>query len=185
MSWRKQLIEFEKNKQWDTAIEFMQSIIEKEPNNIDAYLCICYLLMNLLVEEDYDCDKHDYYAKLLKKYYETSFEKFSHNPEYLFFIGRILCMAEWYVNVDIHDVELMLHTAMNLDPNNIIYQFTYYSALHLKDPSNQSVLLYAKKILDQHSYLKNELLKKGSLGEYILDIMMHWSKKVVNQHTKM
>ncbi len=54
MEWKIQLCKLEKAKQWDKAITFMQKVITQKPDDIDAYLFMEYLLMNLLVEEDYD-----------------------------------------------------------------------------------------------------------------------------------
>lgn len=52
---------------------FMKNIIEQNPNDLDTYLEMNCLLMNLLVEEDYDKNKHEYYANLLKKYFIESY----------------------------------------------------------------------------------------------------------------
>ena len=84
----------EQQKEWDTAIQYMESVIDQHPNDMDAYLSINYLLMNLLVEEDYNSEKHDYYAALLKKYFDISYAKFSDNPEYLYYSARIAAMSE-------------------------------------------------------------------------------------------
>lgn len=85
MTWQKILRKLEQNKEWDNAIEFMQNVVKENPDNVDVYLRINYLLMNLLVEEDYDRTKHDYYAALLKKYFDESYAKFFLNPEYLYY----------------------------------------------------------------------------------------------------
>lgn len=54
----------------------MIDCVNKNPESLAAYLSVCYLLMNLLVEEDYENSKHDYYAKLLKHYFDESYFKF-------------------------------------------------------------------------------------------------------------
>lgn len=54
MNWKQQLRVFELNKQWDQAIEFMQIVVEANPDDMDAYIYINFLIMNLLVEEDYN-----------------------------------------------------------------------------------------------------------------------------------
>jgi len=38
MGWKEHLRELELNKKWDQAIEFMQMIIEANPDNMDAYI---------------------------------------------------------------------------------------------------------------------------------------------------
>ena len=66
MCWREQLKQYECDKDWDTAIRLMQIVIDDNPNDMDGYLFMNYLLMDILVNEMYDNSKHDYYADLLK-----------------------------------------------------------------------------------------------------------------------
>jgi len=89
MCWREQLKQYEYNKNWNAAIKLMQVVIDDNPNDIDGYLFMNYLLMDILVNEMYDNSKHDYYADLLKKYFLESYSRFSNNSEYLFYIGFI------------------------------------------------------------------------------------------------
>lgn len=63
----------------------MQETINQNSSSIDPYLSMNYLLMNLLVEEQYNPNDHDYYAGLLKQYFIESYAKFSNNPEYLLY----------------------------------------------------------------------------------------------------
>ena len=76
MNWKEKLRRLEKTKQWDRAIEFMETVIRKNPDDVDAYIYMNYLLMNLLVEEKHDESKHDYYEFLAKKYFDESYAKF-------------------------------------------------------------------------------------------------------------
>ena len=177
MSWKNQLKKLENKKEWDAAIQYIQNIIVENPNDLDAYLSINYLLMNLLVEEDYDRIKHDYYAALTKKYFDESYAKFSNNPEYLFYIARIAVMSEWYFGLEMKDAEEMLQKSMLLAPQNVLYKFTYYGDLKKQNLENRSeIIYYAQLILQPQSPIKTILETKGSLGEYLLDIMMNWSK---------
>ena len=50
MEWKESLRKLERNKQWDEAIEFMQEVIAQNQDDMDAYIAINYLLMNLIVE---------------------------------------------------------------------------------------------------------------------------------------
>lgn len=121
MLWKELLRKMETAKQWDFAIDFMKEVIAKDPNDMDAYMAMNYLLMNLLVEEDYDRSKHDDYAQILKEYFDESYEKYSHNPEYLYYMGRIAYMSEWYFGIEMEDARRMLYEAMHLEPDNILY----------------------------------------------------------------
>lgn len=180
MSWKEQLTEFERNKEWDMAIAYMQNIIAKNPDNLDAYLSINYLLMNLLVEEDYNRFKHDYYASLCKKYFTESYAKFHANPKYLFYIARIACMSEWYFDIELETIEEMLQKAMVLDPNNLVYQWTYYADLNQSNALDKDkIIKYYSIVLQKNSPIKNELKLLGALGEYILSMMEHIAKEIV------
>lgn len=184
MLWKKQLAKLEHAKQWDRAIKYMQNIVTKNPDNLDAYLSINYLLMNLLVEEDYDNTKHDYYASLTKKYFDESYAKFSNNPEYLFFTGITAFMSEWYFDIDREDAKKMLFKALDLEPDNLLYQSTYYLYLDKKDPNNiQPLLDYANKVIASDSPIKTLLKNKGSLGAYILEITTGSNKRVIAELT--
>ena len=147
---------------------------------MDAYLSMCYLLMNLLVEEDYNQSKHDFYANLCKKYFDESYARFHDNAEYLFYIGKIAFMSEWYFDIDIEDARKMVLKAFALEPENLLYQSTYYLYLDMKDPHNfQTLLNYAYKVVDPHSQIKDILKDKGSLGAYLLEIITGWNKDII------
>jgi len=179
MEWKESLRKYEQTKDWKSAIELMQKTISSNPNSLDAYLSMNYLLMNLLVEENYDNRKHDYYAGLLKKYFIESYSKFVHNPEYLFYISIIAHMSEWYFDIDIEEAKTMLKEAIRLDPGNTLYKWGYDAYIDMSNTSGKyKDKLYAKKILAEDSLIKDKLKSKGSLGEYILDIMKNWSKNL-------
>jgi hypothetical protein len=184
MNWRNQLAIFEKNKQWDNAIQLMQKVIVEEPSNMDAYLYTNFLLMNLLVEENYDENKHDYYANLLLKYFQESYPKFSENPEYLFFTAITAYISEWYFNIEQKDARAMLQKAMYLAPENILYKWAFYGSLDMRNADNRKLALsYAQIILQEVSPIKAILQKKGALGDYLLDIMVNWSQKIVTGYS--
>ena len=54
MLWQEQLKKLEDAQQWDFAVDLMQEVIAKNPDDMDAYMSMNYLFMNLLVEEDYN-----------------------------------------------------------------------------------------------------------------------------------
>ena len=54
MNWKEHLLKLEQRKDWKSAIALMENIIDSNGTNVDAYLSINYLLMNLLVEENYN-----------------------------------------------------------------------------------------------------------------------------------
>ena len=178
MNWKEQLAKYEHGKDWKIAIELMQITINDNPCDLDAYLCVNYLLMNLLVEEDYESSEHNYYAGLLKKYFLESYSKFSDNSEYLFYTGITAHLSEWYFDIDIAEAKAMIKEALCHEPENIIYKWGYYAYFDMSSGGNKQQIAYAKAILRESS-IKKMLKSKGALGEYILEIMEHQSDKEI------
>lgn len=177
MNWKEQLSEIENSKDWKYAIALMQEVIRENSKDIDAYLMTNYLLMNLLVEEQYNLDEHDYYAGLLKKYFIESYTKFSNNPEYLFYIGQIASISEWYFDIEIEDVQNMMKQASKIEPDNILYKWVNFRELDMRDSCNKKkMILYAKQVLSNLK-IKEELKSKGALGKYLLNSLEYWAKE--------
>lgn len=181
MSWKESLFKFEQNKDWKSAINLLQETINQNNSCVDAYLSINYLLMNLLVEEQYNFNEHDYYAELLKKYFLESYTKFSNNPEYLFYIGQIACISEWYFGIEIEEVQKIMKKALELEPDNILYKWAEYSDLDMRKSCNKEKMIkYAKQTLS-NSIVRKELKSKGALGKYLWNSLEYWSNGVMFQ----
>lgn len=178
-NWKERLKKFEQNKEWDDAIALMKAVIEQYPNDVDAAISMNYLIMHLLVEEDFDLKKHDYYAGLAKKYFDITYKRFSNNAQYLYYTAITAVMSEWYYNISVEDYQKMMANAQHLDPNNPVYTFMYYYELHKKDHNNKEAFEYATMVLSKHSPVKKLLLSKGACGEYIFGLRKHWSEAVV------
>lgn len=177
MNWKQHLIKLEHDKKWDEAIVFMEGIVTKSPHDVDAYLSILYLLMNLLVEEDYNDDKHDYYESLSKKYFADSYSQFSNNPKYLFFVSRIAYMSEWYFDVTTDFVDGMIEKAVQLDPENSLYLWGHYMNADTGiDETKVAILNYAHFLLAHEESIRLQLQELGSLGEYVALLMFHWAR---------
>lgn len=172
MCWKEQLKQYEYNKDWDAAISLMQVIIDDTPDELDSYLCMNYLLMDILVNEMYDNSKHGYYADLLKKYCLESYRRFSNNSEYLFYIGFIASMSEWYFGIEMEDVESMLKKATNLDSESLLYEWGYCCIPNQRAEVNtETKYSLSKQILENDMLMKN-ITKKGLLGEYLEEFIL-------------
>lgn len=175
MAWQQELRTLENQEAWDRAIALLQKTITQNPSSIDAYMNMNYLLMNLLVDEDEDEDEtsnFSSYEKLAKKYFKESYAKFSDNPEYLFFTGVTAAMAESCFDIDAEQVGKMFQKAMQIEPKNILYSWGYYAYVGVdsKEAQKQSSDC-VKSIMHGKSPIKAMLLAKGSLGEYVLEMM--------------
>lgn len=182
MNWKIQLALFEQNKEWDAAIEFMQQVIRENPNDMDAYLLMNYLLMNLLVEEDYDKSKDQYYTTLIKWYFDESYSKFSENAEYLYLTAKTAVMAEWYFGISQEDYLEMIEKAKKMDPDNLVYKENYYWHLKEKNPNDSELLEFAQLTLNDNSPIQKQLELKGALGEYLLMLKKNWAKRVLTRN---
>jgi len=185
MNWKNILRKLERGKQWDDAIEFMEQIIAENPDDMDAYMLMNYLLMNLLIEERYhDTSKDPHYRCLSYKYFKESYAKFSHNAEYLYLTGRTAVMAEMLWGIDVKDYEQMLEKAMQLEPNNWVYKETYYWKLSEENPQDPELDEYAKIVLTEPSPVTEQLKDKGALGEYLLMMKREWVKPCLHETCK-
>ena len=185
MNWKKHLSDLEKSQRWDEAIEFMQIIIGANPDDMHAYIYMNFLLMNILAEEDYDDSKHDYYAELLLEYFNKSYAKFSNNAEYLFCSATTAVFSPWFMGLTAENYEKMFARAIGLEPENLLYQKTYYLHLDRFILSQQAEkLVYAKLILQENSPLIKEWGSRLALGEYLKDIQTGWAKDVLDWEIK-
>ncbi len=181
MTWKEALRQLEYKKDWDTAIEFMQHVIHENPDDMDAYIYMNYLLMNLLVEEDHDCSKHAFYEKLTKHYFDISYAKYSENAEYLFFTALTAVMSEWFWDIEVEDYERMFKKAMELNPDNLVYRRTRIIHLDHKDPANHKELKeYYELVLDENSDLHKTLKSKGAVGAYLLDMTSYGGREFLS-----
>lgn len=179
MNWKEILRKLEKRKQWDAAIEFMQEVIRMNPYDMDAYIAINYFFMNLITEEDYNTGKQDYYIELAHKYLDEPYEKFSDNPEYLFFTGITSKISEWFLDIKADDITRMLNKALTLDPDNLLYLWGNYSCLNARDLENINLMAScAQKVIKDFAIVAF-LKSKGAVGEYLLEIQLKpVSKKI-------
>lgn len=173
MRWEKQLRIYENNKEWDFAIFLLQKILKNGDSDLNVYLCLMYLIMNLLVEEDYETSKAKDYEARLKKMFLDSYTLFNKNAEYLFYMGIIALMSEWYLDLDESEAKDMLKEAVKLQPQNNLYNWGYYTYLGNNSDKKNS-LAYARKILLDSNSLE-ELESKGTLGEYVLEQITYCS----------
>ena len=178
MNWKEELSKIESNfgyhkkMDWKPAVKLVKNFIEKYPNDMEVYIRVIYLIHNILVEEDYPDDAHDEMADLLKNYFEKSYILFSENTEYLFFIGKILYIAEWYFGLDDDSKPMtdrlackMQKKAMDEEPGNILYEWAYRLSV-----SDDVVGYYLANQLIEHEKEKVDWLKsKYFPGNYILE----------------
>ncbi len=176
MNWQEQLKQYEKNKEWNKAIDLMKETIVFNPDDAWVYIQTIYLLHNILLEEDYPEEKQGDLTVLLQKYFEDSCIKFSEDPEYLFFIGKILHVAEWYFGLDDNSMAINFQEkAMKMRPNNLLFEWAY----RFSCPEDQSADFLAYQLMSEKSTI-DWLKSKGFPGAYILEHLQMSSERYVN-----
>jgi hypothetical protein len=174
MNWDERLSEIESlfgthvKRDWKPNIYYIQNLIEEMPNEVEVMIRAIYILHNILVEEVCSDDENDRMASILKKCFHESYQRFSENSEYLFFIGKLLYIAEWYFGIDDDFKQLeeklafrMQKKAFEIDPGNKLYQWAYFFS---KDEKEKAFEL-SKELLYNEYITVNWLKTKGFAGK--------------------
>lgn len=163
----------EKIKQIESEFNISKAVdyLEKENCGINEYLRIMFMITYFLKEGEYTEEEYKYYVTYLRKYFQILSIRFSNNSEYLFYMGIIISMGEWYFNVGIEVAEAMKRKANLLEPDNELYQWIRYDDLDMREKDNKNkVRIYAKRILGNEK-ITEELSSKGLLGQYITGML--------------
>ncbi|HEX2977741.1 MAG TPA: hypothetical protein VHO47_01335 [Candidatus Babeliales bacterium] len=186
MNWKEELKKLEDAREWDEAIAFMQKVIDKNPDNMDAYMFMNYLLINLLVEDpDRDISYVAKYAPLAKWYFDESYAKFSENAEYLYITATIGVIGDFFWKLDLKDIDKMFRKANILASNNLVYKDLYYYDLRSQNAQHPELIAYCKMILSENSPIKEQFQDKGSLGKYIIGLKEGWCEGVLYNASKL
>ena len=173
MNWKENLAMLEQRDDWKGAVNLMHVVLIKYPNDVDAYIRHIYLLNDIMLEHDPELYGMtiDSVAKDLKEWFDYSYAIFKDNAEYLFFVGYIISIAEWYFPEFTKAKSLeMIKKAMEIDVNNILYRWGY----ELLESPNNSFVYWADIILHHDHHIVEWLKTKGFPGQYILDAV-RWS----------
>jgi hypothetical protein len=170
--WKKNVLEFTESNDWVSAIEFSRSFIIDNPENVDGYINIIYLLHHVLSEEDYDDNAQDEMMKLLPFYFQYSLEKFINSADYCFFLGKLLWASEWFfgINEGLNKHEQTLafkleNRAVEIEPQNELF---IWSVKFTEDSQDEKY--FKIKILNKSNPYLNWLVSKGFAGMKIIDL---------------
>ena len=164
MTKEKQLLQIENELDIDMAIDYIENNHKKDMND---YIRVLFLLMDFLVNGQCTENKHDFVADKTKKIFLEANSKYFHNQKYLFYIGFVASMSEWYFDIKWSEVEFMLKEAVCLEPKNLLYQWGYNSIIDQRIEVNTKIkYLLSKQILEDKTLIKN-IRKNGLLGKYL------------------
>lgn len=100
---------------------------------------------------------------LLQKWFTEANAKFAASAEYLFFVGRICFISEWFFGLkDTTQATAFQEKAYVLEPGRKLYKWAYYMAI------GQEYQNLAKEILSNTKEIK-WLKERGFPGEYVLE----------------
>lgn len=175
MNWKDQLYEYENQKKWIFAVEFMQYVIKNNPNDMDAYILMNYVVMNFLRDEDHNGFNVIYFERIMKKNFDLSYVKYSENAEFLFFTAFTISPGEWYVDWDIEDVLKLYRRAYEMEPNNILYEWGDYAFVC----ENKKEAAYCAYKTLTNNTLMLLLKQKGHLGEDVVESLHSYQHLLV------
>lgn len=172
MNWEKQLLEieedfgFHKERDWKPAVDLVNKLLTENPDDLELNIRAIYLLHNILVEEEYPNGEQNRMVDLLQEWFNQSKEKFLENAEYLFFIGKILHISEWYFGLEDNRLALEFQKkAMEIEPGNLLYEWAY--RLSCQGDIVEGYL--AHQIIEYDKDKVNWLKTKGFPGGYVLE----------------
>lgn len=193
MDWRQQVAILENEGNFDIAVFLLEKVIQENPDEMDAYIMLLYRFMDSFLEnacywansqdplrkikEEYCHDKvwHDY-TQRAEKCFDESYARFSDNPEYIYYVSKILLHACCFMFLDSKENLL-----------NAMYQQAkvgdYNSILVRKYPNDPDNIMWATHIVNDPSF-QEQLATKGAAAEYVIGGEVSWAKKILEDAHK-
>lgn len=150
---------------WMPRIGHVVAIGLDNIDNVEVAVRVLYFLHNCVLEEEHTESEHDSMHRLLESMFRLYNNRFMDNAYYLYFLGCILNVAEWYFGLDDTDVaEQFQRKAAELEPGNILY---YYGTL--QSPVQQAEgNKIACDIINNRKDIVAWLQGRGFPGKYVL-----------------
>lgn len=171
--WKLEIIALIEDKKWQKLIDILQSNVTSSGNSLDVILNLDYVLIHILVEEDYNDYEEKVFTDLLRNTFTESYSKYSENDDYLFFTGITCHISEWYFDIDISQAKTMIEKAYKNNPDSMLFEWGYYA--YVQNEKSEKVIQCSRDII-KDSYAMTFLKDKSILGEYIMDIIKYWTR---------
>lgn len=147
MHWKQQVQFLEQEANFDIAVFLLEKIVKDNPNDVDAYIFLLFRLREMWLEGGvYWCNiskdplrdiKREYYDSKFESYmaaahrhFAESYDRFSTNPEYLYYVTQILGHIAWYFGASDALQSDLEQRALRMHYNTIIKEIDYYENLH-------------------------------------------------------
>jgi tetratricopeptide (TPR) repeat protein len=182
MNWKNNIETLIAAGKWEDAIYQLGDIIAHNPDDIWAYIYIIFCLNNLFFREK-NIDKVNSYEPLAHLYFKESYDKFSHNAEYLYFVGFEVGVVPHFFGSSIKQADSMVDQSVALlDSEHPIHQW-----LAINEKSEEEKKQYQEAIENLSSPLTIYFRSKGSVGNDVLLTMQAWlirRKYPIERNTK-
>lgn len=200
MHWKQQVQILEQEASFDIVVFLLEKTVKENPESVDAYIFLLFRLRQMWLDgsyywcnvskdplrdlkREYYSAKFDYYMSAAKHYFSESYNRFSTNPEYLYYAAHTLGHIAWYFDVSDDDQTAMENAASRMRYNTILEKIRYYQTLYTKEPHNEEVTAYAYAIVHDSS-IREQLANKGAAGEYIIGDKVAWAEEVLKTAEK-
>lgn len=171
MNWKKEFNKIEKSFgermsiNWEYTYNLILGLTKVKSNDVELYIRSLYILHNIIVEERCSETLSLKMEGLLREIFVETRKRFSENSEYIFFIGEILHIAEWYWGLEDTSTAIAFHKkAFELEPRNLLFEWAY----RYSDNEDTESGFLACKILENDKSRVAWLVSKGFPGQYIL-----------------
>lgn len=166
----------EQTGDWKSAICFLE---RDDAHDLRAYLRMTFVLLDFIVDGQYTEDEADTVAAKIKYFFDRANLKYSENPEFLFFSGKMICIAEWYFGIDDIDQAIsMIKKAKDSDPDNILYEWGYYSTIDQRPEINTAIKLKLSHKLMNTRLAIEDLKGLGMLGAYLFEMLEYTNEEL-------
>ncbi|NWO28461.1 hypothetical protein [Capnocytophaga sp. oral taxon 903] len=161
---------FHKEIDWLSKIVYIDKKLEQYKKNVKVNIRAIYILHNILVEEEYPFEEQNKMSYFLQKWFLESNNRFQNDAVYLFFIGKILYISEWFFGLkDNTSAFEFQERAFEIEPKNILYEWGYALAKNEKE----RVYILSKAILFKNKNILDWLKQYGFAGNYTIESLMY------------
>ena len=176
----KQVLLYESMGSFIEALNLIEKLIYSDESNKKVYIHGIYLIYHILRAGDNNMSMEDY-SNLENKYknwFDFSFQSYSNDAEYLFFVGHLLDFLEYYVGYPEKGTSIkMVKRAFHLDKENLLYKWSFFLLRGWYKKSDK----IAKQIVAYNTQILNSLAQEGLPGQTISETLLSRASEVVSK----
>lgn len=175
MDFYSQIHSLETNRNWKDALVLLEERVRQHKEDVEASIRLLFLLWYLLLEEDYEAIglSAEVLEEKLRGYFQQTRQLHSSNSDYLFFVGDMMQLTEWYFETPqcqnvVKEAHAMIRQAVEMNPSNLLYQWGYHLIVERDSKAKEFALLIQERL---RSGEFDELSNRGLLGSYFTEMV--------------